>query len=92
VTDLGDEYTPAEARTHRVFDRLQQRMRTIMTSAADDAANAVADQLVKAKAEIDAVIAELESQSVRPETLQRLQGISQSLDDENPDAPVEPPA
>lgn len=59
-------------------------------SAADDAVKGVTDQLVKAKAEIDAVIADLESQAVSPETLQRLRDVSQSLDDENPDAQPTP--
>lgn len=59
-------------------------------SAADDAVNAVADQLVKAKGEIDSVIAELEAQAVSPQTVERLKGVSQSLDDIKPDAEPEP--
>lgn len=55
-------------------------------SAADDALKAVADQLDKAKTEIDAIVAELQAQSVDPATVQRLQGLSQSLDDVVPDA------
>lgn len=61
-----------------------------MTSA-DSAANAAADQLDKAKSEIDGVLAELRDQSVRPETLQRLEALAQSFDDEVPDAPAPEP-
>lgn len=58
--------------------------------AADKAANDVADQLVKAKGEIDGVIAELQDQAVEPGTVQRLQNIAQALDDIQPDAEPEP--
>lgn len=63
-----------------------------MTSA-ENAASAVADQLGKAKGEIDGVIAELQNQSVSDATVQRLQNIAQALDDVVPDAPPveEPP-
>ena len=75
-------------------------------SAAESAASAVADQLDKAKAEISAadaqreativelraIITELQSQSVSPETIARLETAAQDLDDFNPDAPPpEPP-
>lgn len=91
MSELGDPYTPAEARTIRIFDRLNQRLGVIIMSAADDALVAVADQLGKAKVEIDAIVAELEAQSVEPATVARLQALSQSLDDVVPDVPVEPP-
>lgn len=91
MTNLGDEYTPAEARTNRVFTRLTSSIRRIIMTSADEAANAVADQLGKAKSEIDGVISDLQGQSVKPETLQRLQGLSQALDDVVPDAPTPTP-
>lgn len=59
-------------------------------SAADDAVNAVSDQLGKAKGEIDALVGELEGQSVSADVLDRLRGVSQSLDDVVPDAAPEP--
>ena len=58
-----------------------------MTSA-ENAAEGVADQLGKAKGEIDGVIADLQDQSVTPETIQRLQNLSQALDDVVPDQPA----
>lgn len=61
-----------------------------MTSA-DEIANAVADQLGKAKTEIDGVIGELQEQSVSDTTLARLQNLSQALDDVVPDAPAPEP-
>lgn len=61
-----------------------------MTSA-DETANAVADQLGKAKTEIDGVIGELQEQSVSDTTLTRLQNLSQALDDVVPDAPAPEP-
>lgn len=61
-----------------------------MTSA-ESAAEGVVTQLGKAKGEIDGVIAELQGQAVSAETIGRLQGISQALDDVVPDAPAEPP-
>lgn len=61
-----------------------------MTSA-DETANAVADQLGKAKTEIDGVIGELQEQSVSDTTLARLQNLSQALDDVVPDAPAPEP-
>lgn len=63
-----------------------------MTSA-ESAAEGVVTQLGKAKGEIDGVIAELQDQSVSPETIGRLQSLSQALDDVVPDEepPVEPP-
>jgi hypothetical protein len=91
VADLGSEYTPSEATLNRIFDRLESRIRSIIVTSADSAANAVGDQLEKAKAEIDAVIAELQDQSVTDATIERLQRISQSFDDENPDAPTPEP-
>lgn len=60
-------------------------------SEADEAANKVADQLGKAKSEIDGVISDLENQSVQPGTLDRLKGLSQALDDVVPDAPTPEP-
>lgn len=57
---------------------------------AESAAEGVVTQLGKAKGEIDGVIAELREQSVSPETIGKLEGISQALDDVVPDAPVEP--
>lgn len=59
-------------------------------SKADEAANKAADQFAKAKVEIDGVIADLQGQSVSPETLARLNALSQSYDDVVPDAPAEP--
>jgi hypothetical protein len=94
VTDLGADYTPAEARINRIFDRLNSRIGAIIMSSAEAAASAAADQLVKAKTEIDAVLAELQDQAVSDATVARLQSLSQSFDDLNPDAPVggeEPP-
>jgi hypothetical protein len=85
MSDLGAPYTAAEARINRIFDRLNQRIGAIIMTSADEAANKVGDQLNKAKGEIDGVIAELQDQGVRPETLQRLQGLSQALDDVVPD-------
>lgn len=61
-----------------------------MTSA-DETANAVADQLGKAKTEIGGVIGELQEQSVSDTTLARLQNLSQALDDVVPDAPAPEP-
>jgi ElaB/YqjD/DUF883 family membrane-anchored ribosome-binding protein len=92
VTDLGADYTPAEARINRIFDRLNSRIGAIIMSSAEAAASAAADQLVKAKTEIDAVLAELQDQAVSDATVARLQALSQSFDDVVPDAPVEPPA
>jgi hypothetical protein len=90
VTNLGDEYTPYELRVGRIFDRLESRIRSIIMTSAEQAAEGVVTQLGKAKGEIDGVITELEGQAVSAETIGRLQGISQALDDVVPDAPVEP--
>lgn len=91
MSDLGADYTPAEARINRIFDRLNQRIGAIIMTSADGAFNKVGDQLGKAKGEIDGVLAELRDQGVRPETLQRLQGLSQALDDVVPDQPTPEP-
>lgn len=91
VPNLGDDYTPAEARINRIFDRFQSRIRSIIMTSAESAASAAADQFGKAKVEIDGVIAELQDQSVSDATIQRLQNLSQAFDDVVPDAPVEPP-
>ena len=90
MANLGDEYTPAEARINRIFDRLNSRIGAIIMSSAEQAASGVADQLAKAKGEIDGVIAELQDQSVSDSTIQRLQNLSQALDDVVPDAQPEP--
>ena len=60
-----------------------------MTSA-EQAASGAADQLAKAKAEIDGVIAELQDQSVTDATIERLQNLSQAFDDTVPDAEPTP--
>jgi hypothetical protein len=91
MSDLGRDYTPAEARMNRIFDRLNQRIGAIIMTSAEDAVNKVSDQLGKAKGEIDQVIADLQGQGVRPETLQRLEGLSQALDDVVPDQPPAEP-
>lgn len=91
MTNLGDDYTPAEARIIRIFDRLNSRIRGIIMSSAEQAAEGVVDQLGKAKGEIDGVISDLQNQSVTPETIAKLEGISQALDDVVPDAPAPEP-
>lgn len=90
MTNLGDAYTPAEATIARIFDRLNSRIRGIIMSSAEQAAEGVVDQLGKAKGEIDGVVADLRNQSVTPETIAKLEGISQALDDVVPD-PVPTP-
>ena len=108
MSDLGDEYTPSEARTIRIFDRLKTRIGAIIMTSAEDAVTKSADQLDKAYGEVSAqndelkaVIEELRKQAVSPELVTRLEGVSQKFDDLNPDAPapeptpeppVEPPA
>jgi uncharacterized protein YpuA (DUF1002 family) len=91
MSDLGREYTPAEARMIRIFDRLHQRIGAIIMTSAEDAVNKVSDQLGKAKGEIDQVIADLQGQGVQPATLERLQSLSQALDDVVPDQPPAEP-
>lgn len=91
MSDLGADYTPAEARMIRIFDRLSQRIGAIIMTSADDTVNKVSDQLNKAKGEIDQVIADLQGQGVQPATLERLQSLSQALDDVVPDAPAPQP-
>jgi hypothetical protein len=91
VTNLGDEYTEAEATTNRIFDRLESRIRSIIMSSAEQAASGVADQLGKAKGEIDGVIADLQDQAVSDATVERLQNLSQALDDVVPDQPEPEP-
>lgn len=90
MSNLGDDYTPAEARVNRIFERLSSRIGAIIMSAADDAVQAVTSQLTKAKGEIDAEIATLTEAGVSPESLAGLTAISQSLDDLNPDVVPEP--
>ena len=102
--DLGTEYTPSEARTIRIFDRLKDRIGAIIMTSAEDAVTKATDQLDKAygeistqNAELHAVIDEAKKQSVSPDLVARLQGVAQKLDDLNSDAtpaepPVEPPA
>lgn len=93
MTNLGDAYTPAEATIARIFDRLNSRIRRIIMTSAEQAAEGVVDQLGKAKGEIDGVISDLQNQSVTPETIAKLEGISQALDDVVPDpVPVPEPA
>ncbi len=90
MTNLGDDYTPSEARINRVFDRLTSRLGAIIMSAADDAVQAVTAQLSKAKGEIDAEVTKLTEAGVSADSLAGLQAISQGLDDLNPDVVPEP--
>lgn len=91
MTNLGDQYTPAEATLNRIFDRLTSRTRRIIMSSAEQAATAAADQFAKAKVEIDGVIGELQDQSVSDATIERLQGLSEAFDAVVPDAPTPEP-
>jgi hypothetical protein len=91
VTNLGDEYTPSEARINRIFNRLSSRIGDIIMTAADEAVQAVTAQLTKAKAEIDAEVTKLAEAGVSADSLAGLQAISQSLDDLNADPVVEEP-
>ena len=91
VTNLGDNYTPTEARVNRIFDRLISRIVGIIMGAAEDAVRGVTDQLNKAKGEIDAEVAKLQEAGVSDEALAGLKAVSQSLDDRNPDAPEPTP-
>lgn len=59
-------------------------------SEADDAVKAATTQLGKAKGEILAEVADLESKGVSPESLAGLKGIAQEFDDLNPDPAPEP--
>jgi hypothetical protein len=90
VSNLGDEYTPSEARVGRIFDRLNSRIGAIIMGAADDAVRGVTEQLNKAKGEIDAEVTKLQESGVSDEALQGLKDVSQSLDDLNPDPAPEP--
>jgi hypothetical protein len=90
VANLGDPYSPEEARVLRIFTRLESRIGAIIMTAADEAVQAVTAQLTKAKAELDAQVDALAEAGVSAESLAGLQAISQSLDDVNPDPPVEP--
>jgi len=85
---LGDEYTPAEARMIRIFDRLRQRIGEIIMTSADNTVNQVNDQLAKAKGEIDSLLASESAKAVSQENLDKLQSISQALDDIVPDQPA----
>lgn len=92
---FGDPYTPQEETINRIFDRFNQKIRSIIMTAADDAVNAAADQADKARGEVtaqvselQAVIDELNEQSVKPATLDRLKAATQALDDLNPDQPA----
>lgn len=91
MTSLGDEYTPAEARTNRIFDRLNQRIGAIIMTSAENAANDVQQQLGKAKTEIDGLIASLQDSAVSSATLDQLKATSQALDDIVPDQPEPAP-
>ena len=58
-----------------------------MTSA-DNTVNQVNDQLAKAKGEIDSLLASESAKAVSQENLDKLQSISQALDDIVPDQPA----
>lgn len=88
VTDLGAEWTPSEARTNRIFDRLEIRIRSIIMGAADDAVKGAVEQLNKARAEVLAQDASQEADRVSPETVASLKQAAQAFDDLNPDAPA----
>jgi len=90
VSNLGDEYTPAEARLRRIFDRLTSRIEGIIIMAAEDQAKAIGDQLNKAKGEIDNLVSSLQGSAVDQATLDQLQATSQALDDIVPDQVVTP--
>ena len=90
VSNLGDEYTPAEAQLRRIFDRLTSRIEGIIIMAAEDQAKAIGDQLNKAKGEIDNLVSSLQGSAVDQATLDQLQATSQALDDIVPDQVVNP--
>lgn len=87
VTNLGDPYSPEEARINRIQHRLKSQIIGAIMSAADDAVKKSTAQLNKAAGEIDAEVAKLKEQGVSDESLAGLAAISQSLDDRNADAP-----
>lgn len=90
VPNLGDEYSPEEARTIRIFDRLETRIRSIIMGAADDAVKGAVEQLNKARAEVLAQDASQDANAVSAETIQSLKDVAQSFDDLNPDPAPEP--
>lgn len=90
MSNLGDEYTPAEARVNRIFDRLNSRIGAIIMGAAEDAVEGVTEQLTKASGEIQAEVAKLQEAGVSDEALAGLKNVAQSLDDRTPDAAPEP--
>ena len=90
VSNLGDEWTPAEAQLRRIFDRLTSRIEGIIIMAAEDQAKAIGDQLNKAKGEIDNLVSSLQGSAVDQATLDQLQATSQALDDIVPDQVVNP--
>lgn len=90
VSNLGDDYTPTEARLNRIFDRLETNIRSIIMGSADDAVKGATEQLNKAAAEIDAEVQKLQDAGVSEESLAGLKSVSQSLDDRNPDVVVQP--
>lgn len=87
MTDLGDDYTPAEARINRIFDRLDKRIRSVIMGKADETVKGVTEQLSKASAEIDAEVQKLRDAGVSDENLAGLTDVAQRLDDRTPDAP-----
>jgi hypothetical protein len=87
VTSLGDEYTPSEARINRIFDRLDQRIRSIIMGKADETVQGVTEQLNKASAEIAAEVQKLQDAGVSDESLSGLRDVAQRLDDRTADTP-----
>lgn len=95
MSELGAEYTPAEARIDRIFDRLKTQIGAIIMTSAESAASAAADKLdkgygevVNQVAELNAVIEELRDQSVDDATINRLQAVADKFDALNPDQPA----
>ena len=90
VSNLGDEWTPAEAQLRRIFDRLNSRIEGIIMTSAENQAKDVQAQLDKAKNEIDGLVSSLQGSAVDQATLDQLKATSQALDDIVPDQVVNP--